>query len=456
MLNKIILYDTALCNLNCSYCFISKNQGLKEVDEELKKSFADKDYYLNLAKKYLNNDLSNITHLEIWGGETLLHLDRTFNFIDQLINNSPNFFNIMFSSNYAHNNVQNAFQGLMNLLGKYPDRQFCVNTQISLDGPENFTDSSRGVGVTKKILNNLQTLVKNNYYTPKNVILKAHIKATIDKSQLDLFLNKDYIIEYYKFFEKEIIDLFKSNKNNNVFLKAYPIPNFAVPSSYTQNDGQKFAQILKLQKEIESENFYRDQDNKIFKYYKEITWFGRPRPVLQTDNDYIFSGAFCETGRKMIGLLPNNMACSCHRAFADYCENYKNNFQKGMQNSSIITDNVGNRSVIDKITCSNSPEQFYTHVRRMHQFVEEAHDTSLLTTNVNLIRMLADSGQIEQKYKDPKLAAEAFKKIIRVVPICAYENITLCGTPILLSSYIFKLFLNGAIDYIYWQEAEWK
>ena len=96
MFNKIILYDTALCNLNCSYCFISKNQGLKEVDEELKKSFADKDYYLNLAKKYLNNDLSNITHLEIWGGETLLHLDRTFNFIDQLINNSPNFFNIMF------------------------------------------------------------------------------------------------------------------------------------------------------------------------------------------------------------------------------------------------------------------------------------------------------------------------------------------------------------------------
>ena len=92
----------------------------------------------------------------------------------------------------------------------------------------------------------------------------------------------------------------------------------------------------------------------------------------------------------------------------------------------------------------------------MNQFVEEAHDTSLLTTNVNLIRMLADSGQIEQKYKDPKLAAEAFKKIIRVVPICAYENITLCGTPILLSSYIFKLFLNGAIDYIYWQEAEWK
>ena len=82
MIHKIILYDTAICNLKCSYCFVSKNEGLKIVDKELEDSFKDSDYYLNLAKKYLDNDLSNITHVEIWGAEVLLHLDRTFNFIE--------------------------------------------------------------------------------------------------------------------------------------------------------------------------------------------------------------------------------------------------------------------------------------------------------------------------------------------------------------------------------------
>lgn len=32
----IILYPYGLCNLRCSYCFIDKNKGLKEIDNLLK------------------------------------------------------------------------------------------------------------------------------------------------------------------------------------------------------------------------------------------------------------------------------------------------------------------------------------------------------------------------------------------------------------------------------------
>ena len=35
----IILYTTAICNLNCTYCFIDKNPTLKKIDQWLDDSF---------------------------------------------------------------------------------------------------------------------------------------------------------------------------------------------------------------------------------------------------------------------------------------------------------------------------------------------------------------------------------------------------------------------------------
>ena len=36
---SLVLYTTAVCNLNCRYCFIDKNPALKQIDDYLDKSF---------------------------------------------------------------------------------------------------------------------------------------------------------------------------------------------------------------------------------------------------------------------------------------------------------------------------------------------------------------------------------------------------------------------------------
>jgi sulfatase maturation enzyme AslB (radical SAM superfamily) len=47
--DTLTLYTTAVCNLNCSYCYIDKNESLIAIDEMLDKSFIG-DYYFNFAK----------------------------------------------------------------------------------------------------------------------------------------------------------------------------------------------------------------------------------------------------------------------------------------------------------------------------------------------------------------------------------------------------------------------
>ena len=39
--NDLTLISYGMCNLNCVYCTIDKNKYLKQVDDELKKSFEE-------------------------------------------------------------------------------------------------------------------------------------------------------------------------------------------------------------------------------------------------------------------------------------------------------------------------------------------------------------------------------------------------------------------------------
>ncbi|MDV3428760.1 MAG: hypothetical protein LIR50_17355 [Bacillota bacterium] len=74
----LVLYSTAVCNLNCSYCYIDKNPALKHIDSILDKSFADLEYYFNFAKEIFPNP-QQLTEIQYWGAEPTLRFDRIYN-----------------------------------------------------------------------------------------------------------------------------------------------------------------------------------------------------------------------------------------------------------------------------------------------------------------------------------------------------------------------------------------
>ena len=438
MAYSITIYSTSLCNLNCKYCFISKNNALVELDKYFEEASYG-DYYINLAHEYVE-DISEVDMLEIWGGEPTLHLDRSYNLIRQLSKESEKFKNILFSSNYCSNNFIEAFQGMVNLLGSIKDREFTIHSQISIDGVECITDKYRGDGVTKKVIENFNTLLSLDY--PDNVKIAFSCKPTLSLETASLLLNKSFAIDYFKFFEDNFVEKVNAS-SNKAFLKMYPsIPNLACPSEYSSEDGKLFAEIERVLYEIEKENKLKNY----FKYYGRLRMFSkRIKEVPKTG--YTLKGGFCGTGRNMIGLLPFGKACGCHRDFTDFLERYRQEAREDKYDRLINMNSVSSESLNNKLLIFNNKYEAVKHSERMSAFYDNP-STTVITSIMAMIKMLSMTGQIDGKYFDEEECRKAAYRMVYMSSLCVENNISMTGNCAILPISEYRLFLNGALDYI--------
>ena len=76
-ISTLVLLASGACNLKCSYCHIHKNKSLIGIDKEIRDAWADGTYLKTIQEVFsrLGIDSSKIRKLELWGGETTLHLD---------------------------------------------------------------------------------------------------------------------------------------------------------------------------------------------------------------------------------------------------------------------------------------------------------------------------------------------------------------------------------------------
>jgi hypothetical protein len=100
---------------------------------------------------------------------------------------------------------------------------------------------------------------------PDNIDLHIFFKPTLDNTSIRKLNTKEKIIDYYKFFEKWYEKLF-SLKMKNVH-PSCSIPNTAVPSPVTKEDGILFAKLIENCIEIEKEN----KEKHYFQFYQRIT-----------------------------------------------------------------------------------------------------------------------------------------------------------------------------------------
>lgn len=437
---NVSIYSTSLCCCRCKYCYISKNPALMDLDRYLEEA-SKGNYYIDLLKEYVGNDIENVTSLEIWGGEPTLHLDRSYNFITQLYNSSKKFTNVFFSSSYYSDNFIDAFQGILNHLGTMPDRNFVLQSQVSIDGPKCITDPYRGDGVTDRLIENFDKALNLNI--PNNVQVKFSLKPTLSIETLKFLLDKDFIIEYFKFFEDNFID--KVNRlNTDKFIKMRAaLPNLASPASYTQSDGIMFAEIERLLSEVEKQN----EVEHIFKYYKILRLFYRGNTKIPNSN-YVFRGGFCGSGRGMIGLLPFGKACGCHRDFTDFLESYRKASKYDLQEKVIRQDGLKDTAINSKVLVYNSVEDMLKHRDRMNNFYDKP-STVMITSIMATIKMLALVGQIDKKYIDDDMSRKAAYQIMNTRTNCIDDSISITGTCSGIPISLFRLFLNGAIDYLF-------
>ena len=435
-----VFYTCGTCNLNCRYCHIDKNPVLVEIDKKLEESFKG-DYYFNRVKAYFPKPYMLRT-VETWGGEPFLHMDRLHDLVRKLIKEYPYFDSMYSSTNFSYSTWLDQFFGLMDVLGEFPDRYFKYTLQLSIDGPTEINDYNRGKGVTERCLKNYNSLVEaiKNGRLPKNITLVITMKGTLDLDNIKNLQTKTAIIDYYKFLEDNYMAPIRELNNPSVFV-AHCVPNTAVPSPVTVADGKLFANFCKLCREIEEEN----QIQPCFKYYVSITPFSTKMSCVDCNSSYKGPLYGCGSGTSVLGFLPNDIVTACHEGFIEVVDKYKE-YATQRNTEDLVID--FNRFINDnKVQLSLTDEQYQLHEKKM-SYLLPVDATAQLASSTVQIMALAIAKQIDEKYLDEDTARMAAQYFQNCCSFCIKDNYNQTGTYTLFHNGLYKLLLNGALDYI--------
>lgn len=434
--NVLILYTTAVCNLKCTYCFIDKNPSLVQIDNILDESFQG-DYYFNFAKEIFT-DVNQLKEVQFWGGEPTLRLDRAYYTVQKLIKHYPNLYKFMLSSNMTNDNFIEQIYGLLKILGAFSERSFEFNLQMSLDGPAYITDVNRGKGTTERLTKNFMKLItsleKEILNKFSNIVIKIYFKPTLNMESINQLQTKQSVINYYKFFETYY--KFGENIHNKNFYFIQSIPNTACPTQHTKEDGIKFANLVRICREIEKENKTIGH----FSFYKTIT----PFDCYELKCDGHNCGN-CGSGIVSLGLLPNHLLSMCHNGFVELISDYKryclhHNFQHTIDFNLFDYNSIKNDMIFPK-------EQLDSYIEMMQSFFNKKEHFQFTQLYEYLI-FLAQNGQILEKYSDEKNAKEAANYFLSTIPYCMRDNLGVVGSKFIQPQGLYKLLFNGAYDYI--------
>lgn len=435
----IVLYTAAICNLKCTYCYIDKNPALKEIDDLLKESFKDTEYYLNFIDKICEKRNSIFDRFEFWGGEPSIGLPRIYTIVEESIKKYPTLSAFMMSTNLTPKDWFDNFWGFMSILEKFPKRQFHFDLQLSLDGPKYINDKNRGEGVTDIFITNFKKLVLQlDDKLPDNVFLNLNFKQTYSDDTIKKLQTKEKVLEYFQFYDN-LIDFVYQNVNFANVDCPPGVPNTAEPSPHSKADGIRFANYCKICKEIEKEQ--------PFKYYSIITSF-TPRDPMKPC--YQHHCGNCGTGTLVVGILPNNKYSVCHNGFTDLCASYKQNSKQEIENGTIQERSIL-KSFFDLEDLNESTtlteESYNKYADQMDYYYKDNSIFKMLNLT-NQIRFLALMGQIDKKYQKENEAKKAADFILSSTSYCIRDNINITGCKILQPIGLTQLLLNGAKEII--------
>lgn len=436
----IILYPYGLCNLRCSYCFIDKNKGLTEIDNLLKQSFEQENYYIDFISKHYKPEEVKI--IEFWGGEPTLGFDRLDKTLTQILEKYYLIDEIQFSSNFTTSSFIKDIESLFNIFKKFPTRNFLIDIQMSYDGPGELTNKCRGKNVAERVKENYVSLVlflKENYENYKNLKFRIHNKPTISIDSLRLLGKSDeHILDYWR--DMQFFTSFmRENGAKNTFYDCCFL-TMAAPSPWTQEDGIFFKHFCERSKYLY--DLYKED----FQDVSHFVPYFRFQDIYDHSNDlsYLYRQyGICGIGLKQAGFMPNNVISSCHSTYVDLVENYQKEISKDIKDFSIIVDSFfsGQKNIM------TYPEEQHKDFKQILQNFADDNIVQVYTIAAE-INQLAKVGLVERKYENEELAFRAAAILMIILPVCFRDRYNAVGCIGGMNTGELKLYLNGALEII--------
>lgn len=439
------IFSSAVCPLDCKYCYIPKTPSMKNLQEKIIEKLKNKTFIDDLEKFYGDR----LEHLAMWGAEPTLTLNYIGDAVPDLIKKFPKLKSFSLSTSLMTD--PDVIVNFAKTLSKI-DRKVDFKCQISLDGPAYITDINRIVGAAKKAPENLYYITKKfNKISLNNLKANFHIKSTLTPNNIKyLNKNKKKIKEYFDYFESIYLNQKKINKNKNVSFNCSSIPTLTVPGKYVSGDGKELALFFKNLRELARENkekhYWTHIQGSLNAYTYRLARLFKSQDEL-TSKSFIFT---CSGGDSDFGLGVNNDIRICHRMFFLNNEEYINGIlsKENIENWDVSLLNRGNLDLInEKYSMNTKNEKGWSRVlyilRNYHDFTQmrNAYITAI-------VRELALCGQADKKY----LTSESLRYLLAVflnsALACHTENILNTGVIYFNPVSVIRLFSNGAFTEI--------
>ncbi len=285
------IFSSAICNLDCKYCYIIKDKFNNTAQKSiLENFFADSNY----IEKLQINFGDTLESLSLWGAEPTLTLDLVTKSISKLVSAFPKLKEFSFSTNLIRD--PSVIYNFIKEVVTHVDSPL-IDIQVSIDGPDYIHNSNRNNSLSK-VLSNLRTLI----LMLKEVDLKKgkvrlHNKSTLNLSNVESLLQKDNSKKYIDFFVKLLNEMTYLNPPPNVNLRIDPIITLECPGRFTSEDGKTYSRLI--------DKMYEHNNNteKVVDRYSSALY------CLLIQESITFS---CSAGKSAVHVNPDGEIHICH------------------------------------------------------------------------------------------------------------------------------------------------
>ena len=415
------ILTTGWCPLNCKYCYIPKNEAMKELHNEIVADLEQGKYIERLKGIYGDG----LTTLGFWGTEPTLTLDLIQPLLPQLTRAFPKLNEMSFSTSMI------AGEPIARFIEALQGYGIKLKIQVSLDGPSFITDKNRFCGAAKKVPQNFFALV--SAIQDQKTEVEFHWKATLTTENINE-MNGDpsKIDEYHQYFENLDKKFDEINRSSNISLqKGSHTPTLAVPGNYTSEDGRNFAHFLKNLRHKGHRSTYSIRLERLLEFWDELG----PKKSMFT----------CSAGDSNSGI--GNNFHICHRSFyLDESRYVDSVLQQGDKNWDISHFKAGTIDLLRKYYIVDVDQD--AELTRLHYVMRNYHDFWRLQTGYvrSMMMELALVGQADHQYLENGELSTLFALFVNTGLSCPIENILNTGSIHLTPLSMLRMFGNGAFQ----------
>lgn len=418
---------TGWCPLECKYCYIPKNEYMKEMHREIVESLKSGEFLDRLEAVFGDR----LEYLGFWGTEPTLTLDILGEKLPEVFERFPKIKELSFSTNMMlDSRIIVRFVDKCRKL----DRKLLLKVQVSLDGPPWITDENRQGGAAGVMEQKLFEIVHQlNRGNMRQLEVQFRWKPTHSIDNFKAFVGDTKLLhEYKEFFERLNKRFEDENTNEKVkLLGGSYTPTIVVPGKYTTEDGMVFAEYVKA---VHREGFETSYSPRVMRLVRNQLELGKRRQ---------FS---CSGGDSNFGL--GKTIQICHRTFYYDDEKYLSSVleQADTENWDVSLFRRGTLDFINKWYIIDPKDELAKN--RFMYVMRGYHDFWRLQmgyTNAMLME-LAYAGQIDERYLHDAGLRELFALFLNASMSCPMENLLNTGSIHLQVVSLMRLFGNGAFQ----------